>query len=207
MTQTTHLPNCIKCGMIITSRHGYFRARRRGYGFCSQSCAGASKKLKRIRLGLPADSTAERFHKNIRVSENGCHEWIGYADTNGYGRMSAFGRKSGQLAHRVSWELTNGPIPSDMDVLHRCDNPPCCNPEHLWLGTAEDNVRDMIQKGRRVPIPTRRGENINTAKLTPDDVRRIRSSSKSSAELGVKYGISRVQVNNIRTRKQWTHVK
>lgn len=82
---------------------------------------------------------------------SGCWEWTGPRNsTSGYGQVNLFGKH--QTAHRWSWELTNGDIPKGMWILHRCDNPPCFNPEHLFLGTPADNVLDAQIKGRRPSI-------------------------------------------------------
>lgn len=75
-----------------------------------------------------------------------CIEWTGAKAGNGYGTVWMAGRMA--YAHRVAWEKENGPIPSGMCVLHLCDNPPCTNPAHLFLGTQRDNVADMLSKGR-----------------------------------------------------------
>ena len=83
-----------------------------------------------------------------------CIEWNGKKDSDGYGRVQYRGPGSEQFkskqwfAHRVAWTLTNGPIPKGLCVLHKCDNPPCVNPDHLWLGTKGANMQDKIQKGR-----------------------------------------------------------
>ena len=80
--------------------------------------------------------------------ENGCEVWTGELNEKGYGRRRFRDGKNRRI-HRVVWELRNGPIPDGLLVCHRCDNPPCCNPEHLFLGTHADNVLDMMAKGRR----------------------------------------------------------
>ena len=77
---------------------------------------------------------------------SGCIEWQQPTHRFGYGWITI--RRRAVLAHRFAWIRANGPIPDGMDVLHRCDNPPCCNPEHLFLGTRADNAKDMIAKGR-----------------------------------------------------------
>lgn len=92
--------------------------------------------------GTPAD----RFWAKVRKT-NTCWLWIGATIKGGYGSFGGIKCKVG-MAHRFSWTLHNGPIPAGLDVLHRCDTPPCVNPEHLFLGTQTDNSRDMVQKGR-----------------------------------------------------------
>jgi hypothetical protein len=93
--------------------------------------------------GLPV---ATRFAaQHVPVPEAGCWLWVG-TTTRGYGRIRAFG--STQRAHRVSWLIHRGPIPSGIGVCHRCDTPSCVNPDHLFLGDQRDNLRDMVRKGR-----------------------------------------------------------
>lgn len=97
----------------------------------------------------PATPIADRFWKFVSKQSSGCWEWIGCLSTKGYGKIAAGRDRYGvREAHRVSWEIHNGKIPDGKWVLHRCDNPPCVNPEHLWLGTARENVRDCVSKGR-----------------------------------------------------------
>lgn len=92
---------------------------------------------------------ADRFYPRLSPVPSGCIEWTGPLDDHGYGRISEGGRGGRILkAHRVGWELLNGPVPDGLYVLHHCDNPPCCNPAHLFLGDQVANVQDMIAKGR-----------------------------------------------------------
>lgn len=90
---------------------------------------------------------AERLARRLLPTTSGCLEWTGYTNVRGYGRIAFNGRTVG--AHRLAWELVNGPIPDGMNVLHHCDNPPCCNVGHLFLGTHADNSADMVAKGRQ----------------------------------------------------------
>ncbi len=88
----------------------------------------------------------ERMRRLIRVSETGCWEWIGSTVKGGYGRVRYLGQL--KLAHCVAWTVMRGQIPAGLKVCHQCDNPCCCNPDHLFLGTQKENMRDCIAKGR-----------------------------------------------------------
>lgn len=94
---------------------------------------------------------AKRFWPKVDASggDNSCWTWRASKHTNGYGQIGSGGRGRPLLSHRVSWQLTNGDIPAGMVVCHKCDNPLCCNPAHLFLGTQADNLKDMTDKGRR----------------------------------------------------------
>ena len=86
------------------------------------------------------------FWRMVDVGEpDECWPWTGGGDR--YGKIKV--RRMSVSAHRFAWQVANGPIPDGMSVLHTCDNPPCCNPSHLFLGTNSDNMRDMVTKGRR----------------------------------------------------------
>jgi hypothetical protein len=147
------------------------------------------------------------------VRGEGCWEWQGARNQDGYGTLWVDHRKV--RAHRLAWEIVFGPIPAGLWVLHSCDNPPCCNPAHLWLGTPADNSADMVAKGRGrggyngFPLPYEnqaRGERSGSARLTEADVREIRASSLTQRELGRRYGVSQVAICKIRTRRTWAHV-
>jgi hypothetical protein len=99
--------------------------------------------------GCPHISDADYLAKlksKLKVMPNGCWEIQGFRHKEGYGSMSY--RNKGIRAHKLMYMLAVGPIPDGLCVLHRCDNPPCCNPDHLWLGTRGDNIRDCAKKGR-----------------------------------------------------------
>lgn len=121
----------------------------------------------------------------------GCWGWNGSTDNFGYGRLQHEGRN--QPAHRISWEMTNGPIPAGLCVLHRCDNPPCANPEHLFLGTKKDNMMDAAAKGRIATRP----------KLTPSDAEIIRASAGRGIDLARQFNVSQALISMVRQRKRW----
>lgn len=131
---------------------------------------------------------------------NDCWEWQGCRD-RGYGRTS-IGNVS-LHAHRVIFAHFNGPIPDGLIVRHRCDNPPCCNPAHLELGTHYDNAHDKIARGRARSV---RGEGHPAARLTERDVRSIRSrlgAGETQSALAREFGITKVAVHAIHHRKTW----
>ena len=127
----------------------------------------------------------------------GCAEWPFYRDPHGYGRVTS------QLAHRRVWELAHGPIPVGLCVLHRCDNPPCVNPAHLFLGTIQDNNADMIAKGRKARLI---GTGHPRAKLTEVDVMAIRSDDRPQRVIADDYGICHATVSYIKTGQRWGHL-
>jgi len=166
------------------------------------------------------------------VKGDGCWEWPGDRNTEGYGRICIGNQK--RYTHRTAWELTNGPIPLGMFVCHRCDNPPCCNPEHLFLGTAIDNNRDMKEKGRaargdasgmrkhpeKIPCGDRngarthpesilRGEGRWNAKLSEADVLMMRQrhrAGEASANIARELNINVGTVRDAVAGRTWSHI-
>lgn len=142
----------------------------------------------------------ERIAKHTRRAANGCLEWTGALNDAGYGRLID-GRRNVR-AHRANWELHNGPIPDGLLVLHRCDNPKCVDPKHLFLGTNTDNIRDMVCKGRGLV-----GEHHGNSRTTLADVQAIRAASPSLThkELADIFHLSFQQVSRIRRGEAWNH--
>jgi len=132
-----------------------------------------------------------------------CWQWTDSLTAKGYGRFSYNGKA--ERAHRVSWLLHRGPIPDGMLVCHRCDNPGCVNPDHLFLGSAAESTADMDAKGRRVTVP-HPGEQHGYAKLSEQDVRAIRASNERQRDIAKRFGITQANVSLIRRRKSWAHV-
>lgn len=146
----------------------------------------------------------ERFEqKYIPEPMSGCFLWMCAQHRQGYGSLAIKGKSL--LAHRVSWELHRGQIPEGIKVLHRCDNPCCVNPDHLFLGTQSDNVADCGRKGRS----NKRGSINGNAKLTEEDVREIRSAPRSKfvcVELAAKFGVAQSSISDIRRGRNWSGV-
>lgn len=139
-----------------------------------------------------------------------CVEWIG-AKRNGYGYLTVGSRSNGTRrsvsAHRLSYEEFVGPIPEGLYVCHKCDNRKCINPDHLFLGTHQDNVDDRERKGRNSPPPIRHGSAHNNAKLTEEDVLKIRASSEmGTPALSVKYGVAKRTIRDVLNGTTWRHL-
>lgn len=143
-----------------------------------------------------------RFNAYLGRRSFGCWLWTGPLNDKGYG-IFYFGRGR-VLAHRLSWAIVHGRVPNDRFVLHRCDNPKCCNPEHLFLGTPKDNVDDMDAKGRRNPV---HGTAHHGATLNPEQVRDIRSDPRSNADIGRAYGVTRSAIWKVKNGMWWTRVQ
>lgn len=140
---------------------------------------------------------------------SGCCLWERFVDHSGYGRVGAVWTREA-FAHRVSWELARGPIPSGMKVLHRCDVPGCVNPDHLFLGTQADNVADMIAKGRSRPPAPRLGSANVCARLNEDQVWAIRELLRhkvfSQRAIAEDFGVGAMTISRIANNQTWRHV-
>lgn len=166
---------------------------------------------------------AEQFWRHV-LTGPGCWEWTGARRRDGYGEMRRARRGTGSIVrvHRVAWTLAHGPIPEGLDVLHHCDNRACVKTEpderypdgHLWLGTDLDNHRDGMVKGRSATGDRHgththpglwRGERHGRARLTEDDVRRIRTDRSGVTQTGLaaSFGVSRRTIRSIIDRTRW----
>jgi hypothetical protein len=159
----------------------------------------------------PARTLANKFWARVpllyRNADDRCWKWAGWCFPQGYGRLYDENRKS-LRAHRVSWALHYGPVPKGMSVLHHCDNPPCVNPRHLFLGTQTDNQVDMNQKGRRGK-PKAIGVRNPNAKLTECDIRVIRKLAAegfSQRELATNFCVHHSSIYAILRLGAWAHV-
>ena len=171
--------------------------------------------------------------KFITEPNSGCWIWFAASDDKGYGRFrigsKLDGSRQNAIAPRVSWLIYRGDLPEELCVLHRCDNPACVNPDHLFLGTHLDNMHDCVQKNRtskgerhsriqKAHIkpgpghhlhgkPGMRGTRNGQSKLTEDRIREIRADGRTNFEIATEYGISFQQVSRIKRRERWAHVK
>lgn len=174
---------CKECGKEFSVRNYQLKI---GTGlYCSHKCAAKNQKVETLEI---------RFWKMVdKKDENECWKFTGYINKDGYGKMSK-GNSKLESAHRISYELHKGKIPESMVVMHTCDNPSCCNPKHLVLGTQNDNIQDMISKGRFVP-------RITPYKLTKEQIKEVRDKYTGmrgeKVKLAKEYGVVVTTITNI----------
>ena len=137
-------------------------------------------------------TTIAQFWSKVSVGNpSKCWEWKAKKNNKGYGCFKD------KKAHRISYELLVGKIPEGMLASHKCDNPSCCNPHHIFIGTYQDNSNDAVSKGR-----TLKGSKHPNSKLTDGQVDFIRSSPMTGAALALKFNVSKSTISGIRT---YTH--
>lgn len=164
--------------------------------------------LRRASRGAPADERFARAY--IPEPNSGCWLWYGSLfGSNGYGRLQV--KSKSMAAHRYAWESHKGEIPPGMLVLHKCDNPGCVNPDHLFLGTHQDNSDDKVSKGRHsrgvkhssAKVNPARGEAVGRAKLKYTQVQKIQASLLPQRKLAQMYGVTQATISQIKTGKTW----
>lgn len=183
---------CKYCGTTFTRKPSYTNRRGKTAQYCSHAHYIAYIK-------------SPQYFWSLVIKTEDCWLWTGYLNPMGYGQIR-WSRKM-RAASRVAYELTHGPIASPkIMVRHKCDNPPCVRPDHLEIGTAADNSRDMTDRGRQS-----KGEARYNAKLNADKVRSMRREYKRRVVtlnyLAQKHGISIATAGKVVNRQVWTHVE
>lgn len=192
MNGTRKHTNCKTCGQPMPA-HLSHSARH-----CSKQCIYRNQANKDGRK--PMQDAASRFWGAVsRGAEDECWEWQAARSPHGYGVISFNGRGGGMtLAHRHSYEISNGPIPAGGHILHSCDNPSCVNPKHLRLGNHDANMRDMAVRERGWTTK------LTAAKVV--EIRSARAAGESQKSLALRYGVSAGNIGFITSRKTWKHV-
>lgn len=208
---------CSKCGEVKPHTKQHFshcgRCTNQLGGVC-RICLNKAEKIRRPnrpkKPPLPYDYTPtteqiELFWSKVDKSEgdNACWIWKGTL-FKGYGRIAFYGRNFS--AHRMAWQLTNGFIPRGLFACHHCDNPPCVNPSHLFLGTNKENMQDMKRKGRGHNF---KGENNSNSKLTQQKADEIREryalGGITKSQLAKEYGVTPRNIRWIIARVRWNY--
>lgn len=156
-------------------------------------------------MAKPKTPISEAFHARYIINAvTGCWMWIGDRDKDGYGQwqIAKIPRRIRLKAHRIAWELFNGQIPDRMEVCHHCDNPPCVNPDHLFLGPHSANMLDRNRKGRHA-----HGERQGSSRLLDADIIAIRQSTDTLVALSTRYKVSFQTISDIKNRKLWKHIE
>jgi hypothetical protein len=183
---------CEVCGK--TAVLPQYRAKKKR--FCSHTCFSAQRK-----------ATPEKFWARVDMSggPDACWPWQGRYAHSGHGQVTWYMQSLG--AHRIAFLLTYGPTPDGLQTLHRCNNPPCCNPAHLYAGTPKDNVDDRTAEGyhkQRTP----RGEQHALSKLTVEQVLEIRQCQgiETTVAVAKRYGVAPITISHVWKRNTWKHV-
>jgi len=183
--------NCAFCGKPFETKP-YVALRPRPC--CSIACANLIKTTNPIK----------RFWSKVdKRGDDECWNWLGYKDKDGYGTFNPTSKKLIK-AHRFAYTLTYGEIKSGQCICHKCDNPPCCNPEHLFIGTFTDNDADRDKKGRQAY-----GERSGRTNFTTNDIihiRKLRNNGMSEADIAQLFGASQTGISSIVLRRTWKHI-
>lgn len=186
--------------MRLCSVDGCGRKHRRN-GYCGTH---SSRVRKHGDPNYERPSPESRFWSNVQRGD-GCWIWSGHIDALGYGRFRIAGVTD--RAHRAAWFFSNGRIPTGMEICHRCDNPSCVRPQHLFLGTHQENMDDMRLKGRSAPqVNDYRGTRNPRARLTEQQARHVKYSNDRVCDLAAQFGVPRETLYSIRNGKNWRHL-
>lgn len=186
--------------------------------YCSMECRGhkgfkpgGEFRISKATKSEKLERLKQSFEKHV-IRQEECWDWKGPLDKGGYSIMSCKRQLGSDRGHRASWIIYKGNIPKDKVVCHKCDNPICTNPEHLWLGTQKQNNDDKIKKGRAIYTkpPLKKGIENGASKLKEDQVKEIKELLKtdmSQSEIGKKFDVSKTTIYRIKHGKNWSHIE
>lgn len=200
------ISTCESCG----KKFEWYRAKKKTPRFCSGECRGKAVYQWRSRRGFSwKEKSDEEIEKMMKIcfldrieKTESCWIWTGSKTNRGYGIFTITGKV--MSAHRLAWKIHKGEIPNGLIIRHLCNNPICVNPDHLALGTFQDNSDDRVKAGN-----TQKGSKNNLAKLNESQVIEIKKLLKqgiSGAEVGRRFGVTRSGINSIKNNITWKHV-
>ena len=205
---------CVTCG----KKFPFYQMKGRPVPrFCSHACRGhtgfrpgAQIRISELTDEERFDRLKKSFEKHV-IRQEGCWGWKGPIAKNGYPVMSCRRTIGPDRGHKASWIIHHGLVPKGKHVCHRCDNPICTNPDHLWVGTPKENNDDKIAKGRDnwVRPPHKVGAANGASKLTEDKVKEIKillEKGLASRDIGARYDISKTHVLRIKKGQNWSHI-
>lgn len=205
---------CEKCGNKFNWSRSKFQTIPK---FCSRKCKGHTGFRPGSTLFISEMTNEQKFERLKKsfekhvIRQEGCWSWKGPIDKGGYSVMSCRPEIGSNKGHKASWLIYHGEIPKYMYICHKCDNPICTNPDHLWIGTSKQNNDDKISKGRARYIlpPHKIGSENGSSKLTEDQVKQIKmliSSGRSCYGIGKEFNVSKTTILRIKNGKNWGHV-
>lgn len=182
-----------------------------GFGFCSKHYQRYKKygdPNKVYWKRLEGETIEEKLKANYFENENGCWIWKGGKNSRGYGSINIGNRKTAQV-HRIAFKLWKGELPDDLFVCHHCDEPLCINPDHLFLGTNQDNIDDKMFKGRAY-TGVHLGEKNESSILTDEKVKEIKKlllqKKKYQSEIAKQFKVSKQCITDIKLEHRWKHI-
>lgn len=197
------IPKTLKTCFECNKQFGFYKSIKptKDAKFCNISCR---KTWNKNPLNKISHLKEVFLSKVIKQQDNACWKWNGAKFPTGYGQMFFMGKCIN--ASRASWIIHYGLIKNKLWVLHKCDNPECTNPEHLFLGTCKDNVRDSINKGRRIITngDHRKESKLNSQKVI--EIRRLINQNTPYKEIMEKFSISMASISGIKNYRTWKHV-
>lgn len=177
--------------------------------YCSRQCFKRPKKVPRFEWDKATEEERKQriidsFNKNVIKNEKGCWGWSGGVYPNGYVKMNCSPNGIRPLGHRISWLIHNGDIPTNKIICHTCDNRSCTRPDHLFLGSQSDNIRDMHKKRRGLLGDTHTNSKLNSIQVLK--IRELLSGKHLQREIAEMFNVSRPTITLIKNGKNWAHL-